>query len=204
MEARRATVFAVGAALAVVAGCGGQKQQDEDEPSGRYEVEVVEATFPERQKLAKRSNLVIRVRNAGSKVVPNITVTVNGFARRVDDDDLADPSRPVFVINGRQKRIGDYPEAKEQSPVGCETAYVGTWGCGKLKPGQEKTFRWGVTAVQAGSFKIKWTVAAGLDGKAKAVLAGGERPSGSFSVSVSREPDQSRVDPDTGDVVNAD
>ena len=194
-------MFAVGAALAVAAGCGGQKQQDEDEPSGRYEVEVIEATFPERQKLAKRSDLVIRVRNAGSKVVPNITVTVDGFARRVDDDDLADPSRPVFVINGRQKRIGDYPEAKEQSPVGCETAYVGTWACGKLKPGQEKRFRWGVTAVKAGSFKIRWSVAAGLDGKAKAVDAEGNRPVGLFTGTISDEAPDSRVADDGKTVV---
>ncbi len=195
-------MFAVGAALAVVAGCVGQEQQDEDEPSGRYQVEVVEATFPQQQKLAKRSDLVIRVRNGGSKVIPNVAVTVDGFSRRVDDPDLADPNRPVFVINGRQKRIGDYPEAKEQAPVGCETSYVGTWACGKLKPGEEKTFRWGVTAVKAGPFKIKWAVAAGLDGKAKAVDAEGNRPVGLFAGTISDKAPDSRVADDGETVVS--
>ena len=39
---------------------------------------------------------------------------------------------------------------KEQAPVGCETVYVNTWACGRLKPGAQKTFVWNVTAVDAG------------------------------------------------------
>jgi hypothetical protein len=48
-----------------------------------------------------------------------------------------------------------------------------------------------VTAVRAGPYEVTWRVAAGLDGKAKAVgVGGGEAPSGSFSGSVSdRAPD---------------
>jgi len=54
-----------------------------------------------------------------------------------------------------------------------ETAYVGTWALGPLKPGEQKTFRWDVTAVRAGPYEITYEVAAGLDGKAKA--GGGRR-----------------------------
>ncbi len=189
-------------ATLAIGACGGQKRQDEDEPSGRYEVEVVEATFPERQKLAKRSDLVIRVRNAGSKVVPNIAVTVDGFSRRVDDPDLADPNRPIFVINGQPREIGGFPEAKEAAPEGGETSYVGTWALGRLAPGRERTFRWNVTAVDPGPFRIKYTVAAGLDGKAKAVDADGGTPTGVFAGTITDEPPDARVADDGKTVVS--
>ena len=182
-------------------GSGSNKRQDENEPSGRFQVEVVEASFPQRQKLAQRSNLVVRVRNAGSKTIPNVGVTVNGFYRRVDDPDLADPNRPIFVINGQPKEIGGFPEAKEAAPEGGDTAYVNTWALGKLRPGAEREFRWGVTAVKAGPFKLSYRVNAGLDGKAKAVAAGGGAPKGRFAGTISDEPPQTRVGEDGETVV---
>ena len=184
-----------------VTGCGGERQ-DEDEPEGDFPVEVVRASFPEAQKLAKSSNLVLTVRNAGRRAIPNIAVTVDGFDIRKDDPELADPERPQFVINGRSRDIGGFPEAKDAAPLGCDTAYVNTWACGPLRPGREKTFRWSVTAVQAGDFDIRWRVAAGLDGKAKAVGArGGEAPRGTFTGSVSDEAPQVRVADDGKTVV---
>ena len=189
--------------LLAVAGCGGGERQDENEPEGNFPVEVVEAKFPEDQKLAKSSDLVVTVRNAGKETIPNIAMTVNGLDRRVKDPDLADPTRPVFALNGVQVEIAGFPEAKDAAPRGCDTAYVNTWACGPLSAGQEKTFRWSVTAVHAGDFKVRWRVAAGLDGKAKAVAAGGgPAPSGSFSGTVSNEAPDVRVADDGKTIVN--
>jgi hypothetical protein len=189
--------------LAAVAGCGGGERQDEDEPEGDYAVEVVEASFPPTQKLAQSSNLVITVRNAGNETIPNIAVTVDGFNFRKDDPDLADPERPQFVINGVPREIGGFPEAKDASPLGCDSAYVNTWACGPLKAGRQKTFRWSVTAVKAGKYRISWKVAAGLDGKAKAVEeGGGPAPSGSFAGTVSDEAPDVRVADDGKTVVS--
>ena len=67
--------------VAACAGCGGERQ-DENEPEGDFAVEVVDAMFPEKQKLAKTSELVITVRNAGDETVPNVAVTVNGLNYR--------------------------------------------------------------------------------------------------------------------------
>jgi hypothetical protein len=201
LAGRSAYVLGLFAAL-LIGACGGENRQDEDEPSGRYEIEVAEASFPERQKLAKRSDLVIKVRNAGTKTIPNIAVTVDGFSRRKDDPDLADPNRPIFVINGQPKEIGGFPESKEAAPEGGETAYVSTWALGKLKAGREKTFRWSVTAVDAGRFRIKYKVAAGLDGKAKAVDANGNPPAGVFAGTISDEPPDARVAEDGETVVS--
>jgi hypothetical protein len=203
LEARRALgILGSVSAAATLAACGAQPRQDENEPKGNFKVEVTHASFPEQQKLAKRSNLLIRVRNAGNKTIPDLAVTVTGFDRRSTAQDLADPSRPVFVVNGRPESIGGLPEAKEDAPKGGETAFVGTWALGPVKPGGEKTFKWGVTAVKAGPFRVKYTVSAGLDGKARAVVAGGGRPVGSFAGTVSDKPPQSRVADDGHTVIN--
>jgi hypothetical protein len=203
LEARRNVCALTLAGALAVAGCGGAERQDEDEPEGDFAVEVVRASFPEDQKLAKSSDLVITVRNAGRETIPNIAVTVDGFNFRKPDPELADPERPQFVINGVPRDIGGFPEAKDAAPLGCDTAYVNTWACGPLRAGREKTFRWSVTAVKAGEFNIRWRVAAGLDGKARAVSAGGGdgAPRGSFAGTVSDEAPQVRVADDGETVV---
>ena len=86
------------------------------------------------------SDLVVTVRNAGQKTIPNIAMTVNGLDRRKTDPDLADPNRPVFALNGVQVEIAGFPEAKDASPRGCDTAYVNTWACGPLKPAPSGSF----------------------------------------------------------------
>jgi hypothetical protein len=185
-----------------LASCGGGERQDENEDEGDYKVQVVKASFPSKQELAKRSNLTITVRNAeASRTVPNVAVTVKGFDTRVEGSDAADPSRPVFVINGRPKTIGNYPDSKEAAPSGGETAYNGTWALGPLEPGAQKTFKWNVTAVKAGPYQVSYEVAAGLDGKARAVGANGRRPVGLFSGTVNDEPADTRVAEDGRTVV---
>jgi hypothetical protein len=189
--------------LLAFAGCGGGERQDENEPEGDFPVEVVRATFPEQQKLAMSSDMTVTVRNAGEETIPNIAVTVDGFDKRKTDPDLADQSRPVFALNGVQIEIAGFPEAKDASPRGCDTAYVNTWACGRLKPDDQRTFRWSVTAVQAGDFKIDWRVAAGLDGKAKAVAAGGgPAPRGQFSGTISDVAPDVRVADDGKTIVS--
>ena len=179
-------------ALALVS-CGGGDRQDENESEGEYRVEVVQASFPTKQSLAQRSNLKITVRNAETdRTVPNIAVTVNGFDTRLEDSDASDPSRPVFVINGKPKEIGTYPDSKERAPSG-ETAYDGTWALGALAPGREKTFEWNVTAVRAGPYQLSYEVAAGLDGKATAVGVGGKPPKGLFSGTVDDKAPDARI-----------
>jgi hypothetical protein len=188
------------AALAAlgVSACGGGESQDSNEPEGTYPVDIVTASFPARQRLADKSQLKITVRNAGDKTIPNVAATVEAgdttgesstsgnaqaFAEVSEQAGLADPSRPVWVLDA--------------GPRGGITAYTNTWALGRLRPGQVRTFTWNVTAVKSGVHSIQYEVAAGLDGKAKAVLAGGnERPSGRFTIAVSNKPADARVDPD--------
>jgi hypothetical protein len=197
-------MYVVGVSVLALAGCGGGTRQDENEPSGNFPVEVVKASFPQKQQLAKSSNLVVTVRNAGRETIPNIGVTLDGLDRRTTSPDVADPSgRPVFAINGVRVKIAGFPEAKDAAPRGCDTAYVNTWACGPLKPNQVKTFQWSVTAVHAGDYRITWRVNAGLDGKAKAVAqGGGPQPRGAFSGTISNRAPTVRVADDGHTIVN--
>ena len=190
-------------AAVAVAGCGGGARQDENEPSGNFELEVAKASFPEKQKLGQSSDLAITVRNTGSETVPNLAVTVDGFSLRSDQEGLGDPSRPRFAVNGVPVKIAGLPEARDSTPLGCGTVYVNTWACGPLKAGAERTLRWTVTAVVAGPYAIKYRLAAGLNGKAKAVVAGGDTaPGGSFTGEVSNKAAHSEVAADGHTVVN--
>jgi hypothetical protein len=165
------------AALAVSA-CGGS-QQDAHEPSGKFKVEV-HGVFPSKQKLAKRSRMIVTVKNVDTKQLPDVSVTVNSFNRNSQQANLADASRPVFVVN--------------TGPHGGQTANQQTSSLGPLDPGKTATFIWNVTAVQAGPYKIHYQVSAGLFGKAHAVDAGGNLdPRGEFSGVIVRKAPHSTV-----------
>lgn len=178
-------LLVAGIACALLAGCAGATQTSK-ESEGPYHVGLVRATFPPDQRLAQPSQLVITVRNQDSKTVPNIAVTVRSFDRRIQDPNLADPRRPIFVVN--------------QPPVGSQTAYVDTYALGPLKPGESKTFTWQVTAVAQGPYRLAYQVAASLDGKAKAVGPDGRQPSGAFTGDVSDAPPSAVIGPDNSSI----
>lgn len=170
---------------ALSAGCGGGQRQDKNEPSGNFAVEVTGASFPAKQTLAEPTKLSIAVKNTDSKALPNVAVTVDSFSKATKDASLADPNRPVWIV--------------DEGPAGGDTAYVNTWALGALAPGATRTFTWKVTAMQAGTQTVHYTISPGLNGKAK--VADVSKTSGSFTVAISKRPAQARVDPDTGAVI---
>jgi len=177
------------AAFAVASGCGGNDRQDAHEPKGTYDVKVVNASFPSQQKLAEHATMQIVVRNDGDQTVPNLAVTVGRdgkqtFTYQSQQPGLADPTRPIWVV--------------DEPPHGGTTAYVDTWALGRLRPHQTKIFKWGVTAVRAGTYTIDYAVAAGLSGNAKVRRADA---AGTFRVDVTQKPSQACVT-DSGQVVN--
>jgi len=56
-------------------------------------------------------------------------------------------------------------------------------------------------SIQPGTHTVKYRVAAGLTGQAKAVLAGDRVPEREMTVRISTRPASARVDPETGAVV---
>ena len=180
--------MAIGSVALAIAGCGGGERQDADEPEGEFQVEIVEATFPEKQQLADESTMRIAVRNAGDEPLPNVAVTVatepgkaggaaQSFSQDIGDPNVADASRPVWIV--------------DESPTGGDTAYTNTWALGELPAGDTREFEWKVTAVKAGEYTIDYSVSPGLDGKA--VAAAGRTTKGTFKVTIDDTPPNARV-----------
>jgi hypothetical protein len=216
-HAVRLGVLALGATL-LLAGCGGgMPAQDEDEPTGEFPLIVTEASFPTQQRLADDSSLVVDVRNVGDETVPNINVTVTGFDRKLRDPlnesqidpSVAAPARPVFVLDrSPQEALAEKTEENPslvdrevEVPYGRKTAYVDTYSLGELPPGEDARFRWDVSAVEAGGFKVRYQVNAGLDGKAVAVSQGGEPLTDTFTGVITDTPPPASVAGD-GQIVN--
>jgi hypothetical protein len=170
-----------------LAGCGGDRQ-DADEPEGEFTLDVVEASFPERQTTAQRAIMRLSVRNTDDRDLPNLAVTIDtegagtgdpagAFAVAVPDPRLADNDKPVWVV--------------DRGPAGGDTAATNTWAVGPMFPGQTRELEWRVTAVRPGAYTVNYTVAPGLHGRA--VAANGQRTTGSFDVVISDEPVPARV-----------
>jgi hypothetical protein len=173
--------------LAVLAaGCGGSARQDADEPSGRFKVQVVSASFPKSQHIAESVQLKVRVRNADERTLRNVAVTVQtkpadgtaatAFGQRSTDTALADSGRPVWIL--------------DQGPKGGETVDVNTWSAGTLGPGESKELTWKLVATKAGDYTIDYRVFPGMTGRATAAPG---RTSGSFDITIDDQPVPARV-----------
>ena len=172
------------AGLALV-GCGSERQ-DEDEPEGEFTLEVVDASFPARQTTAQPTVMRLAVRNTDDRNLPNLAVTVStegaggepaaGFTMAKDDVRLADPAKPVWIL--------------DRGPTGGANA-ASTWSLGPIIPGETREVEWRLTAVRPGSYTVNYAVSPGLDGRA--VPASGQETTGSFRVVISDEPVPARV-----------
>ena len=176
-----------------IAGCG-EERQDADAPSGQFDLDVTDASFPAKQRIAETSTLKLRVENTGDRAVPDLAVTVEtapgqdgqapvAFGQSSDDPTLAASARPVWVV--------------DEGPSGGTSAYVNTWAVGPLGEGQSKTVEWKLTAAKAGRYTVAWRLAPALEGD---VSLGEGRTEGEFDVTISDAPVPARVGAD-GEVV---
>ena len=174
--------------LAVLAaGCGGDPRQDADEPEGTFRVEVVDASFPERQQLSEPVELKLSVRNGADEALRNVAVTVQtepegdnaaiSFGQRSSGTGLADSGRPIWVL--------------DEGPLGGDVANVNTWSAGTLRAGETRELTWKLVAARAGTFTLGYRISPGLTGRAQA--AQGADTSGSFEVTIDDEPVPARV-----------
>jgi hypothetical protein len=203
-------VAAAGAALAIAA-CGGGQRQDAAEPRADFPVSVAAATFPSSQRLSQHTHLVITVHNTGHRAIPDVAVTIcnvtcaypapagegssaQAFAANIGQAYVADPSRPIWIVDRAPGACGYSCQGGGQGAA--VTAYSNTWALGRLAPGHTARFDWAVTAVQTGRHLLAWEVAAGLNGRARAVTGDGSAPHGNFAVHISSAPAQSYVNSD--------
>jgi hypothetical protein len=117
------------------------------------------------------------------------------FSVRSEQEGLAIPSRPVWILEEGFPRL-----AGETTSAGADAAQTNTFSFGALAANETREMVWNVTPVQPGTFTVHYRIAAGLQGKAKAVTADGSVPEGEFVVRISNTPPQTRVD-ESGRVV---
>jgi hypothetical protein len=195
-------VLASACAWLALAGCGAARQ-DVHEPKRTVTMEVVKASFPAKQSIARTSQFELRVHNAGSETAPRVAVTLDSFNYVENYPQLAANQRPVWVIeHGPGPAVKTPVESQAVSPPGgAQTNYVNTWTLGPLAGGGTQTYTWQVTPVKAGVYTVHFTIAAGLAGKARAQLAGGGPVQGQLTASIAAAPGPRHVDPRTGRVV---
>ena len=201
VRGKAASAVALGAAaVAIASGCG-ESQQNAAEKQTQYRVDVVAASFPRRQYVARQEKLVITIRNAGSETVPSPAISIRSFSYHSSFPELADPLRPVWVVEKGPGPGASQPPVSTQEvsqPGGAQTAYVSTWTLGPLKSGAQQTYTWEVVPVKPGIWAVTYEVAAGLGGNAKAISASGGPVSGRLAVHIARKPPLTHVNPRTG------
>jgi hypothetical protein len=191
----------VASSALLASGCG-ESERDAQEPKGTYAVEVLRASFPRRQAVARDTRLELVVRNAGSRTIPNLAATVDSFYYRSDYPRLAVSKRPIWIVNTGPGAVANPPVESEQvNPHGGgETAFVNTWALGPLPAGRRARFVWHVTPVKSGRHTIHYTIAAALDGKSVAQLPGGGAPAGRLLARIAPLPPRTHVNPETGQI----
>jgi len=197
------SVLLLGALAAAAAGGCGAARQDKGEPKRSYTMKVVSARFSARQAVARLADFELAIENAGAGTAPNVAVSLDSFYYNENYPHLASNRRPIWVV---EKGPGPAPKSfvETQSvtqPGGSQTAYVSTWALGPLAPGRVRVFKWRVAPVKAGRHTVRYTVAAGLAGRAKAQLTSGSPARGQLVADVAPAPPSVHVDPETGRVV---
>lgn len=195
-------------AVVLLASCGGGTRQDATEPTGNFQVQVTKASFPNRQHLSETTDLELGIKNTGAKAVPDLAVTIytgsgphpqadGSFSVRLDDPSLANPSRPVWILeNEYPKLLGNGVTLKNvdsQPTAGSAAAQTDTFQFGALAPGDTKDIDWRVTPAKPGTYTVQYQVAAGLQGNAKAVTVDGAPVGGQFTVTIDAKPPQTCV-----------
>jgi hypothetical protein len=212
-RARIATAIALAALGVGPTACGGGQRQDVTESAGDFPTQVTKASFPNHQLLAETSDLVLAIKNVGRETMPNLAVTIytgntkagvtatgsgqGSFNIRLNDPNLSEPNRPVWILENRYPKLlthGVTVKNVSRAPTaGAAATQTDTFQFGPVPAGESKNIDWRVTAVRAGTYTLHYEVAAGLQGKAKAVTRDGRPVKDEFVVTISSKPPQTCV-----------
>jgi hypothetical protein len=213
-------VIAGAAVTLAIAGCGGSSPESTSPTTGdasmagsggdSYPV-AVRTSFPRRQSLSQRTQMVITVRNTGHRTIPNVAVsvcnttcsaqakrgqgtTVQAFSYAIGKaPNLANASRPIWIVLRAPGKCGY--SCRNLGPGAAVTAYSNTWALGRLAPGHTARFVWTVTAVKSGRFTVAWEVAAALNAPNRASLESGRPARGTLVANVLTKPPRYVVGP---------
>jgi len=206
-----------------VSACGGGQRQDVNEPSASFPVQVTKAKFSNHQLLAETNDLELAIKNVGDQTIPELAVTIytvetkgggstrtkagvtatgsgqGSFNIRLDNPNLANPNRPAWVLENHYPKLLKPPSVTVKNvskapAAGALAAQTDTFKFGAVPSGEQKDVDWRVTAVRAGTYTVHYEVAAGLQGKAKAVTADGSPVKGEFAVTITSKSPPTCVD----------
>lgn len=127
-----------------------------------------------------------------------IPIADGAFSVNSDQPGVERPSRPVWILEqGYPTLVGAVvppgPPGEIAAASGAKTAQTNTFAFGPLEPEESIDMVWRVTPVQAGTYTVRYRVAAGLQGNAVAVNEDGSVPEGEFIVRITDAPPQTRV-----------
>jgi hypothetical protein len=203
-----AGVITAALALFLVACGDDESSSGANEAEGNYQVKVVTAEFPAKQRLGETTLLRLGVRNTGRKPLPALTVTISvggeegrdsalPFGYRDPSPELAQPDRPVWAL------AAGYPKLNGSSErAGAETSSPKTFTFGPLKAGATAEAVWKLSAVKTGDYELNYGLGGGLGGAAKAEASPGTQAGGSFTTTITETPPDTVVT-DSGEVVPA-
>jgi hypothetical protein len=109
--------------IGLIACGGGGERQDEDEPEGTFPVAITKAEFPNRQRLAQTSNLVLAVRNEGTETIPDLAITINTFRQGEEAptaDEAAEPGEGPSALGESEEdpTAGEVEPSEESAEQG--------------------------------------------------------------------------------------
>lgn len=167
------------AAIAVVgiAACG----DDEPERQKNVSLDLVQARFAERQRVAHEETMELAIRNPSDRAVEQITITLRpegdgmtgaGFSASIGGAGASDTSRPVWIL--------------DKAPFNSVTADPAVFRGGPIGPGRTARFRWQVQPVAVGEHRLHWVVGGDLRGRTRVIDAQGDPLEGTFTVTIGR------------------
>lgn len=189
---RAATGVAAVALAALLAACGGDDDSSAEKPDKPpvYHVKLVESIIPVNWRVGESYKMRLGFENTGENEVPNlaVTITMRGkegrasslpFAIHDPTPGLAQADRPVWVLEaGWPKPVGT------SGPGGASTSNPKTFAFGPLKPGEEKTMQWKLTAVKPGYWGMHYQAAGDIDGESKTYAYRTTPPGGDFYATI--------------------
>lgn len=143
-----------------LSGCGGARQ-DTNAPSGTWKVNVLRWKFPPRQPLGTPVNFALRIRNADSREIPQLILTVYGLQTLIYQPGAASTVRPIW--------LPDDVKFAEVTPYNSKLAK--SYNLGPLAAGATKQYSIPLTPLRRGTHNVGYKLSPDLFGDGKLVFA---------------------------------
>ncbi len=145
----------------VLSGCGDEKSQSANAPSGTWKVTVVDWKFAKDQPLGQPQDFTVVVRNDDSRQIPQLILTISGLKTVVYQPGAASAVRPIWL-----------PKEVAYANITPYNSTLSTsYNLGPLDPDETATYTVNLTPLRRGSHEVGYRLAPDLFGDNKIVNA---------------------------------